>query len=43
MKKLLIPNAVKFMQNPNKMNRNVYAELTQCDYVRSTVGGGALN
>ncbi|MFR1672063.1 MAG: hypothetical protein ACLSWI_03870 [Candidatus Gastranaerophilaceae bacterium] len=43
MKKLLIPNAVKFMQNTNDMNRNVHAELAQCDYVRSTCGGGALN
>ena len=40
MKKSLTKNAVKFMQNPNDMNRRVHAELAQCDYVRST-GGGA--
>ena len=40
MKKSLIKNAVKFMQNSNNKNRSVHAELAQCDYVRST-GGGA--
>ena len=40
MKRSLNTNMVAFMQNTNDMNRNVYAELAQCDYVRST-GGGA--
>ena len=43
MKKSLIKNAVKFMQNQSYEYRRVHAQLAQCDYVRSTVGGGALN
>ncbi|MFR1672328.1 MAG: hypothetical protein ACLSWI_05220 [Candidatus Gastranaerophilaceae bacterium] len=41
MKKSLI-HFVKFMQNPNDMNRNVHAQLPQCDYVRSTGGGAKI-
>ena len=42
MKKSLIKNAVKFMQNQSYEYRRVYAELAQFGYVRSTVvGGGA--
>ena len=41
MKKSLI-HFVKFMQNTNDMNRNVNAQLTQCDYVRSTGGGAKI-
>ena len=40
MKKSLKDIVVAFMQNTNDMNRNVYAESAQSDYVRST-GGGA--
>ena len=43
MKKSLIANIVTFMQPQNDKNQSVHAEFTQCDYVRSTVGGGALN
>ena len=43
MKTSLKDIVVAFMQNINNMNRNVYAELAQCHYVHSTVGGGALN
>ena len=43
MKKSLIKNAVKFMQNTNNINHSVHAELAQCDYVRSTVVGGGAN
>ncbi|MFR1673226.1 MAG: hypothetical protein ACLSWI_09810 [Candidatus Gastranaerophilaceae bacterium] len=41
MKKSLIASIVTFMQNPNDKNQSVHAESAQCDYVRSTVGGGA--
>ena len=40
MKKSLIASIVTFMQNTNDMNRNVYAQLAQFDYVRN-IGGGA--
>ena len=41
MKKSLIPNAVKFMQNPNDINHSVNAKPTQCTWSSSYAGGGA--
>lgn len=44
MKKSLIKNAVKFIQNSDDKNHSVHAQFTQCDYVPSTgngCGGGA--
>ena len=42
MKRSLNANMVAFMQNTNDMNRNVHAQLAQCDYVRSTGGGAKI-
>ena len=42
MKKLLIMQAVKFMQNLRNETHSVHAQMTQCDYVRSTGGGAKI-
>lgn len=42
MKKSLIENTVKFIQNPNGMNHSVNAPFTQCIGSSGNAGGGAL-